>query len=327
MTRRFFKSILVAIEDPQQRRQLPLRRAAELARRTGGRLTLFHSAFNPLAVGPGPQGITRDSHEAQTIAARRSTLQKLAAPLRRQGLKVVIKVAWDYPPFEAIVREALRVRPELVVAGTRRHIAGARFFLTNNDWQLIRLCPVPLLFVKQERAYGKARVLAAIDPLHEASRRAPLDRRILENAQAMASIHDGRLDVVHAYQSLYSFAPPIYSEAYIASIDPRIEQQHRRRAQLALERATAAFGIGAGQLHLESGRATDVLPAVARRRRIDVLVMGAVSRRGLDRLFIGSTAEHVLDRLHCDVLVIKPRGFRTSVPRRYSPVQLDMPAF
>lgn len=327
MTRSFFKSILVGIEDPQQRRQLAVRRAAELARRMGARLTLFHSAFSPFAVGPAPQGITRDRHEARTIAARRAALEKLAAPLRRRGLKVATRVAWDYPPFEAIVREVLRARPDLVVAGSRRHLLGARLFLTNNDWQLIRLCPVPLLFVKHERAYGKARVLAAIDPLHGGARRSTLDKRILESAQAMALAHRGRLDVVHAYQSLYSYAPPIYGEAYISAIDPKIEQQHRARAQRALERTTAAAGIGAGQLHLVSGLPTEVLAEAAHRRRIDLLVMGAVSRRGLGRLFIGSTAEHVLDRLHCDVLVVKPRGFRTTVPRRYSPLQMDMPAF
>ena len=49
------------------------------------------------------------------------------------------------------------------------------------------------------------------------------------------------------------------------------------------------------------------------------VVMGAISRSGLRRLFIGSTAERVLDLLRCDVLVIKPRGFKARVPRRRSP--------
>ena len=33
-------------------------------------------------------------------------------------------------------------------------------------------------------------------------------------------------------------------------------------------------------------------------------------------LLIGNTAERVLDHLSCDLLVIKPRGFRGKVPRR-----------
>jgi hypothetical protein len=81
MARTAFRSILVGIEEPRQRRQPAVRRAAELARRSGGRLTLFHSAFSPLAVGPAPQGITRNRHETRTIATLRAALEKLAAPL------------------------------------------------------------------------------------------------------------------------------------------------------------------------------------------------------------------------------------------------------
>jgi universal stress protein E len=44
--------------------------------------------------------------------------------------------------------------------------------------------------------------------------------------------------------------------------------------------------------------------------------MGAVSRSALRRLLIGNTAERVLDELGCDVLIVKPRGFKTTVPRR-----------
>ena len=108
MDRTTFRSILVGVEEPRQRRQPAVRRAAELARRTGGRLTLFHGAFSPLSVGPAPQGVSRDRHEARTIATLRAALEKLAAPLRQRGLKVTTRVAWDYPPYEAIVREALR---------------------------------------------------------------------------------------------------------------------------------------------------------------------------------------------------------------------------
>ena len=44
--------------------------------------------------------------------------------------------------------------------------------------------------------------------------------------------------------------------------------------------------------------------------------MGAVSPTVFPRLFIGNAAERALDRLNCDVLIVKPRGFRSSVQRR-----------
>jgi universal stress protein E len=57
---------------------------------------------------------------------------------------------------------------------------------------------------------------------------------------------------------------------------------------------------------------------VAAELHSDLVVMGAVSRSGLKRLFIGNTAEQLLDRLPCDLLVVKPTGFKSGVlrPRR-----------
>lgn len=161
MPRRFFRRIVVAIEFPQERTQIALARAARIARATGARLLLFHSVYSPYATGRGLALPVVEQGIRQTIAERRKALEKLAAPLRRTGLKVSTAAAWDYPAFEAIVRQVLRTAPDLVIAESRRHAFGARLFLTNTDWQLIRLCPAPLLFVKQARAWRKLRVLAS----------------------------------------------------------------------------------------------------------------------------------------------------------------------
>lgn len=321
------KSILVCIEFPQQRQQPALRRAAALARRTGAKLTLFHSTFSPYFAAPRMLRQAQDPELEAHLAVARKALAKLAAPLRTQGVRTGVTVSWDYPPYEAIVREVQRAKPDLVVAGSRRRAVGARLFLTNNDWHLIRLCPVPLLFVKQARPWGKARVLAAIDPLHPRGRSAQLDQRIFDVARAMAQAHAGRLDVVHAFQSLYQYTSTLFGEPFVPVIDPSIEERHRRDTQRALERLAARLDLPANRVHVETGRPAEVLPAMARRLRADLVVMGAVSRSALGRILIGSTTEHVLDYLPCDVLVVKPRGFRSKVPRRGALIEFPPPAF
>lgn len=326
MAQRQFKSILVGIETPQERRQVGLQRAARLAQRTGARLTLFHSAYSPWSMGPQFYGSRVEGGVRKTLAAQRAALEKLAAPLRRKGLKVTTRVAWDYPVFEAIVRETVRSKPDLVVSESHRRAFGARLLLTNTDWQLIRLCPAPLLFVKKEKVAGRPRVLAAVDPLHMATRSGQLDRRIVENAAALASAGGGRLDLVHAHMSPLIYGPVYENMVMPIATNPAVEVEARRRAQQALDRLAGTFDLPARQAHLVPGSPAEVLPSMARKLRADVMVMGAVSRRGLERLFIGSTAERILDRLPCDVLVVKPRGFKTSVSRRYPPLQLDMPA-
>jgi len=61
------------------------------------------------------------------------------------------------------------------------------------------------------------------------------------------------------------------------------------------------------------GIVQDELAAVMRRLHAGVVVMGALSRAGLKRLFVGNTAERTLDWLTCDVLVVKPRNFRSGI--------------
>ena len=75
-------------------------------------------------------------------------------------------------------------------------------------------------------------------------------------------------------------------------------------------RVTAATRV------LKIGTPADVLVASAAELKADLLVMGAVSRSGLRHSHIGSTAEAVIDGVTCDVLVVKPRLFKTAVSRR-----------
>lgn len=316
MASQLFRKILVCIEFPGERRQPVLKRAAGIAQRTGAKLVLFHSDVAQLTVVPGfPSAVVRENAENKLARSRR-LLAKLAEPLKRRGLEVDVRAAWDAPPHEAIVREVLRTKPDLVVAGSRRRTFGARLFLTNTDWQLIRECPVPLLFVKQDLPWRSLRVVAAIDPLHPHGGSSRLDRGILDSARALAEAFGGRLDVVHAYLPLSSAVPYTYGDAYAMVVDAATEQRHRRTTERVLSRIAAATGIPPEHVHIETGFPQQALAAAAKRLRADVMVMGAISRSALGRLLIGSTAERVLDLLPCDVMIVKPRGFRTRVPRR-----------
>ena len=55
-------------------------------------------------------------------------------------------------------------------------------------------------------------------------------------------------------------------------------------------------------------------------------ILGAVSRSGLKRLVVGNTAEAVFDALACDILVVKPAGFRNTVPSRVRGPAFVLPA-
>ncbi len=67
------------------------------------------------------------------------------------------------------------------------------------------------------------------------------------------------------------------------------------------------------RVHLVKGPARVLIPAVASRERIDLIVMGTVCRTGVPGFLIGNTAESVLQQVDCSVLAVKPEGFVTPV--------------
>ena len=96
--------------------------------------------------------------------------------------------------------------------------------------------------------------------------------------------------------------------------------RHASRAALLVERdGTMEVWKRAGFAGPSAGRHGSTIPedpALARKLRCDLVVMGAVSRSGLKRLAVGNTAEHLLDDLSCDLLIVKPPGFATRVAGR-----------
>jgi hypothetical protein len=84
---------------------------------------------------------------------------------------------------------------------------------------------------------------------------------------------------------------------------------------MAMAAAPLVAGIPRNRCHVRLGEVAEALGSFARRSGTDIVVVGAVSRSAIARLFIGNTAERTLDHLTCDVLIVKPRGFRSGIER------------
>jgi universal stress protein E len=307
--------ILVALADTAAKSAPAIARASEIAARTGSRVTLFHSLYSPYLAGEqfySPSDLERDIEAA--VRARKDALQKLAQPLVDAGIEVHVRCRWDYPVHESIVREALREKVDLVIVGSHRHGVAARLVLSNTDWQVVRLCPCPVLLVKSSRRYERPRVLACVDPLHSHAKPAALDARLLAAGDAFAAAFGGKLHAAH----FYSLGAPLATGFMIEPLPLPVEiaEQHAADVRAAFETLVAPYGLGTRRQHVRAGLPIDEVPALAEELDAQVVVMGAVSRSGLKRLFIGHTAERVLDRLKSDVLIIKPEGFKTPVPRK-----------
>jgi len=284
-----WRSIAVVV-DPLEKAHPGLKKAVALAFAAGARLTLLSTFVLPQPMVDVGRISAKEIVRA-AIRDRHQKLERLAAGLRRRGLKVKSVVEWDYPQHEALVRYVLASRPDVLIAESGRHGRIARWILSNTDWELIRSCPCPLWLVRSDTPPRKPAVLVAVDPGHADARRSRLDSRLLGAAQSLVGYFGGTLAVVHADQAG----------------DSQLD---------AVERLAKRYGVPPARRFVIPGTTTKVLPEVAGMAKADILLLGAVSRSRLEKPFIGTTAERVIDRVECDLFIVKPVGYKSPVSRR-----------
>jgi universal stress protein E len=311
-----FKRILVAVRDLHHAPKNELRKAGALAKASGASIELYHVIDEPDPGRSFPETATAETIESlrTTIASKQERrLQQFARDESLTGLRVTCTADWDYPVHEAIIRRAMSTHADLVVAASRGHRFGARLLLINTDWELIRHCPVPLLLVKSRRPYQKPVVLAAVDPFHAHARPSDLDARLLDTATQVARLLRGAAHIFHAYMPLVTVEPMTGSVTPLVVLPPSAEEAHRELIARTIDRLAEKAGIPRARRHINMGDVSLGLTTISRRTHADLVVMGAVSRSALKRLFIGNAAERVLDKLSCDVLIVKPRDFKSGV--------------
>lgn len=317
------RRILVAVKDPAARALPAVNKAAQIAKGLRAQLTLFHDIATPL-YAEALQGRSVDlaSLQREVQTARREQLEKVAARIRKHGIDVDVAADWDYPPYEAIIRKAQRISADLVVVenhhGSGRH--PARWLLAYTDWELLRLCPIPVLLVKNRRLYHRPRVFAAVDPSHAFAKPGKLDRQILRAGAQLVHALRGELHALHVFNPPLALMPALPDGPLVDMESGREESE--RGARRKLEDLVDGFDVKPSHCHLETGRPSESIAETAKREHCAILAMGVVSRSGIKRFFIGNTAESVMDAVNSDILVVKPADFESHVPRTGRGVQI-----
>lgn len=308
------KHILVIV-DPTVQTQPAVERAAWLAKCADVPLELFICDYDQYLAG-------KRSFDAKSLEKARESLienheqrlRKLAEALGAENLTVMVDAVWDRPLHEAIVRKVLRSNPGLVVKDTHYHSTIERSLFSNTDWDLIRDCPAPLLLVKPHEVGKDVSVIAAVDPVHERDKPADLDRRIVDIAVELADKTGARLDLFHAFDPSPAYAVSADSMAFpISAPMSEMMQALKQSHEEAMETLVERYELDDGSVHILEGDIREQLLGLAEKLATDVVVIGAVSRGALKRFFLGSTAERLLDRIPCDLLIVKPGDFETSV--------------
>jgi universal stress protein E len=71
------------------------------------------------------------------------------------------------------------------------------------------------------------------------------------------------------------------------------------------------FDISITNTHVEEWLPETVIEQVALKIDAELVILGTIGRTGISAALIGNTAEHVIDQLNCDVLALKPDGYKS----------------
>lgn len=308
-----FRNILV-LTDGSSRSRVAVERAATLAQISKARLT----ALSVL------EGLPREWLQL-TAAVHPADLWDVVAKERRQRLDRLVAGAWTenagYPtkvlvgsPFIEVIKEVIRQKHDLVmmVADGEGGVRDVLFGATST--RLMRKCPCPVWVLKSGRRRNYARVLAAVDPAPSDADHTSMNLKIVELASSLARLEGSLLHLVHAWtpetQRIWRLGSRL-NDSEVAEIDRAGRDAHSNCFDELIARVpTEDLRM---QRHLLKGDAGDLIPRLASRLGIDVIVMGTVCRIGVPGLLIGNTAEKVLRRVSCSVLTVKPEGFVSPV--------------
>tara|TARA_B110000459_G_scaffold50484_1_gene56366 strand:- start:34 stop:702 length:669 start_codon:yes stop_codon:yes gene_type:complete len=151
----------------------------------------------------------REEH-SEVNAKKADALAQLA---RDAGLSVNVVALWGSPGHRSLVERIAATQPSLVIKSTSHHNRLARIFLANEDWELVRHCPVPLLLVKGLPWSEPPIFVVAVDPDHLRDKPESLDQKLVAHMLELRDRFGGEAHLYH-----YDWLPPL-SGLYPLRID------------------------------------------------------------------------------------------------------------
>lgn len=309
------RKILAVLDPMSEAEQMVVERGAFLASALDAELELLVCYNDPYLTGVNFADYLLVEKAKQAANNRLNELLENAAnPVRKKGLSVTTTIVWDRPLDEGIIRHVLKTSPWVVLKETHYHHKLTRALFTNTDWNLVRNCPVPLWLVKPRMWPENAKILASVDPMQEHDKPAALDGSILDLGELLANSVTSELHVFHAYVPilLYQAGAAVPVAYPVDRADKALEKVHKEK----LDELLAGREVPKDGVHMIPGYATQLLPKLASDLDVGVVIMGSIARNPFKRVFLGSTTEKVLPKISCDLLVVKPDWFQTSVEEK-----------
>lgn len=306
MTR--FGSILL-IHDESPGFESVLTKAAALARRDGGRLTILAATPRPTSNlldvlrGPSPAKTVKTGAEGNCLE---DSVAGAVERARNFGVTAT-GVLLEGKPRDDILGHVIDHRYDLVIVPDRPTPAFEGLFSERFATRILRLSPCPVWIMKPHAEARFRRIVAALEIAATDGPPDGTDLAILAFAERLAQLEGGKLDIVHAWDfkgrdletSRSELTPPLREALY---------RRNRAASARALGETLAGANLGGidYEAHLLKGNPDEVLPRFAKENETDLIVAGMKGRTGMQRLAFGDRLERISPLVHCPVVAIKP---------------------
>ncbi len=127
---------------------------------------------------------------------------------------------------------------------------------------------------------------------------------LLPWVKTFADKFDATVYVLFVAQDLSSFATFYVPHGNIQSFQQ--EAMDAARKKMAGEAQEMFKGFAKLETRVELGSPAEKILEVAKKEKIDLIIMGAHGRKGLERAIFGSVADKVVQNAHCPVVTIHP---------------------
>ena len=282
-----------------------LEQAAELARMFEARLHLFHKVVYPLPVVPPEmvrqledservERLLKESLERPELEARRK-LDSRVETLRGMGLEVTASLEKSGSPFEALLENVEKIRPDLIVMGTHGREGLEKVLVGSVTEKILRHGTTNVMTVAASASvadgrHGFGTVLVPVD-FSDYSQRAVVAARWL------VSRGGGSLCLLHVIEPVHS---PFHPGKLVSptKVDPALAGRY----ETALE---GVLGDSPGEVLVVEGNVPAKILQLREKVGASLVVMGTRGLSGVKHLLMGSVTQKIIPFCEVPVMVVR----------------------
>jgi len=282
-----FENIL-AIINGKDNRNHTLSKAMYLSNRSNANITIFNISKE--------QEITAKDFSYLPFVRSEGDTSNMSSGTKTP--RITLKNKSGFSAHSVILDEIENVSYDLIVKDKTAEHFNYLGLAMSTDKHLLRESNIPILLVTERPWHSKGSILTAVETEEDTKAHQHCNNQILEHSERFAELLHSNIHLLNCY----------LGESVSMSIDSQTHISEKRHHWQDLVKASRKLN-GKGddtKLYLEIGLPDEVIPSVADKNKVNLVVMGTSEHGGVFNRMFGHTSEYIIDNLNRDVLAVKP---------------------